>query len=122
MRTKIRIQQPLYPKKEPGEITQKIEWVDLGSQNASSPPIYSRCEWLKTYSNRNAVEVMQSDTVMSLDTATIKIWYKEGINEKCRILLASGKIEIPYEILSIEDVRARRHCMYLKLQKFKVGM
>ena len=121
MKVKIRIQKPMYPPKLPGEITQRIEWVDLGGKSASGPPVYSRCEWLMTFSNRNTSDVIKSDSVMMLDTVTIKIWYKEGLNEKCRILLVSGKDEIPYEILSIEDVRAKRHCMYVKIQRYKVG-
>ena len=112
LRTKIRIQKR-EASRRPGEISSKIEWIDIGNTSGADLPRYTRCQW----SGAHGDETFSDDALQGTHFATIRLRYDPRINEICRVLLGSDA----WEITSLDDVRQQHRWMEIKLKRKAAG-
>lgn len=83
-------------------------WVDVIDEDIL-------CEW----QNKFGGEALKAAELKALDSATIKLWYIHGINQKCRITRLED--EAVFEIISLDDVMNRHQQLVIEIKRYVRG-
>ncbi len=111
LRTKIRIQEPVYTG---SGVNKTTAWVDLGNTLPTDPARYVYSEWIpQTKKLRSEI----SDSVVTFDFVTATIRFNSYVNTACRILNDG----IVYEILFANDPNQHRQWLQLDVRATVTG-
>lgn len=116
MKTKIRIQYQTISALDENQIAPNKIWIDVGSASEGDLPKYKYCEWVNAHGN----ELLKPDINLARCPATVKLRYDARITGICRVL-KENELDIPYEIISIDNIRDQNQFMEIRVQKMEAG-
>jgi SPP1 family predicted phage head-tail adaptor len=90
-------------------ITTEKQWVNITENDIW-------CQWIGAHGRESEV----GNQNVATQRATIRMRYRKGVTEKCRII-KEGDSQNPYEIKSVDDVRNQHTWLELKAERKVVG-